>query len=230
MEEVRAMSSKSLMIVAAGALVALAACTQEPSKDTEEKAVRDQTAKLSSLIASRDAAGIADLYAEDGVFMPPNSPEVKGKDDLTRAWQAMLETPGFSYQLSSDAVVVASSGDLATDKGHYAYSASGGGSAVSDKGKSVLNWVKRNGEWKILAQAYSSDAPIMPPTPTVPADALTPTAPPTATTPDATTPPATAPATPGGPTTTPPATTPSGTTPGTPTTPPAAPPATPTNP
>ena len=206
------MSSKSLVIVMAGALVALAACTQEPAKQSEEKAVRDQTAKLSTLIASRDAAGIAALYADDGVFMPPNAPEVKGKDDLTKSWQAMLDTPGFSYQLTSDTLVVASSGDLATDKGHYAYSASGGGSAVSDKGKSVLSWVKRNGEWKILAQAYSSDAPVMPPTPTVPPDALTPTAPPTATTPDATAPAAPA------------------TTPGTPTTTPATPPATPTNP
>ena len=224
------MSLKSFVIVAAGALIALVACSQEPSREAEEKAVRDQAAKLAALIGNRDAAGVAAMYADDGVFMPPNAPEVKGKDDLTRAWQAMFETPGFSFQVSTDKVVLGSGADLATDTGHYRYSASTGAAAVSDKGKSVLNWVKRGDEWKILAHAYSSDAPIMPPTPTVPPDAMAPaTAPPTTTT----TPPGTMPAPPGttpapgttsAPTaTTPPATTPGGATPGTP-------PATPPNP
>lgn len=212
------MFSTPRLMIAAGALLAVAACSQQPSLEAEQKAVRDQSAKLQTLIAAHDAAGIAELYADDGVFMPPNSPEVKGKDDLTRAWTAMLNTPGFNYQLSSDKLEFATSADVATDLGRYQYSAGNGGATASDQGKSVISWVKRDGQWKILAHAYSSNQPIVPPTPTVPPEAITPppsdaTAPPTETTPGVTTPPATLP---------PPASTP--------TTPPTTPPATPTNP
>jgi len=216
-------------IIAAG----LAACEQPPSREAEETAIRAQEAKLSGLIASRDAAGIADLYAEEGVFMPPNSAEVTGKDGITAAWQGLFEIPGFSYDLRSEKIVLGASADLASDLGNYEYKSSSGGAQVSDKGKSIVNWVKRDGTWKILAHAYSSDAPLLPPTPAVPVDATAPAAPadgtasPTApATPDTTTPGAT---TPGA--TTPPATPPTTPAPGgTPTTPPSPPPASPTTP
>lgn len=83
--------------------------------------------------------------------------------------------PEFSYELSSDKMVFGASADSASDVGHYEYKSGAGGTQVADRGKSIVNWVKRDGQWKIPAHAYSSDAPFFPPTPTVPADAVAPT-------------------------------------------------------
>ena len=42
--------------------------------DADDKAIRLQVAKWLDLVKAKDAAGIAQLYTEDGAGMPPNVP------------------------------------------------------------------------------------------------------------------------------------------------------------
>lgn len=193
-------------VLPAAAMLALTACSDQPSAEAETKAIRAQNEKLATLIENRDAAGIADLYASDGVLLAPNAPKIAGRESIVAAWRAMFAIPGFSYKLDSEKIVLGNGADLAADLGTYEYRSGTANGVVVDKGKSIINWVKRDGEWKILAQTYSSNAPLLPPTPSPPQGAIEPAVPPaTSTTPGTTDPAAPTPA----PSTVPPAETPS---------------------
>jgi hypothetical protein len=116
----------------------------------------------------------------------------------------MFQIPGVGLTFATDKFVFGSSNDLAVDIGSYEFKSSSGGSSASDKGKSVVTWVKRDGTWQVLTDMFSSDAPPLQSTPTpsapaasaatpaeaAPGTALTPGAPGTTTT--TTTAPATA--------------------------------------
>ena len=177
-----------------GAVLALAACSQQAaSTKADEDAIRAQNQKWLEAIVKHDADAIAAMYAQDGAFMPPNSGKVSGHDAIKAAWQGMFQIPGVGLTFTTDKFVFGKSTDLAVDIGSYDFKSASGESSVHDKGKSVVTWVKRDGTWLVLTDMFSSDAPMLPPTPTPPAAAV-PTAPattaPATTTPAPATPPA----------------------------------------
>jgi uncharacterized protein (TIGR02246 family) len=207
-------STKLTALLFGAAVLALGACSPTSTSTTnEEAAIRAQNAKWLDAIAKHDADAVAAMYAQDGEFLPPNSPKVTGRDGIKAAWKAMFQIPEVALTFTTDKYVFGSSADLAVDIGSYDYKSSSAGSSVSDKGKSVVTWVKRDGTWLVLTDMFSSDAPMLPSTPTVPAASAT--APESTTTPVA--PAAGAPLAPG----TPGTTTTTTTTPATPTSPPA---------
>src|SRR5215475_10994629 len=123
------------------------------------------------------------MYAQDGEFLPPNSAKVTGREAIKDAWTKMFTIPGVGLTFTTDKFVFGQSADLAVDIGSYDFKSEAAGSSVSDKGKSVVTWVKRDGTWQVMTDMFSSDAPLLPPTPTVPPTTMGPTAVPSTTTP-----------------------------------------------
>lgn len=204
-------------VLIGAAMLALGACgEQKPTAANEEAAIRAQNAKWLDAIAKKDADAVAALYAQDGEFMPPNASKVTGRDAIKGAWQAMFQIPGVGLTFATDKLVLSQNADMAVDIGSYDFKSESGGSSVTDKGKSVVTWVKKDGTWLVMTDMFSSDAPPLPSTPTPPPVAAT--TPPSTTTPvEPATGATTTPLTPG----TPGTTTTTTTTPGTATTPPA---------
>ena len=188
---------KFVTVLFSGTLFALAACSdQAPSTKGDEDAIRAQNQKWLEAIAKHDADSVAAIYAQDGEFLPPNSSKVTGRDAIKAAWQAMFQIPGVGLTFTTDKFVFGKSVDLAVDIGSYDFKSASGGSSVNDKGKSVVTWVKRDGTWLVLTDMFSSDAPMLPSTPTPPPVAAATPAPPSPTSPSATTTPTPAPSTP----------------------------------
>lgn len=127
--------------------------------DADDKAIRLQVAKWLDLVKAKDAAGIAQLYAEDGAVMPPNAPIGKGRGAVEKTWAGMMDTPGFDLNFTPEQIVLSASGDMALDRGTYRLSMRPGGEPVSDTGKYVVVWRKVGGEWKAAADIFSSDLP-----------------------------------------------------------------------
>lgn len=125
----------------------------------EEQAIRAQVARWHDLIKAKDAAAIAQLYVEDGAFMPPNAPIAKGRAAIEQNWGGMIATPGFELAISPEQIVVASSGDLAMDRGTYRLTVAPDGKEQVDTGKYVVVWRKVDGEWKAAADIINSDLP-----------------------------------------------------------------------
>src|SRR3954447_798803 len=85
--------TKSLLLLSVTALL-LPACQagDKPANSTaevnntaavdagaDERAIRGQVDRWLQLVKAKDAAAIAELYAEDGAVMPPNAPIGKGR-------------------------------------------------------------------------------------------------------------------------------------------------------
>ncbi|QKG72721.1 SgcJ/EcaC family oxidoreductase [Erythrobacter mangrovi] len=125
----------------------------------EEAAIRVKIAQWLDLIKAKDAAAIAQMYAEDGAFMPPNAPIGKGRAAIEQNWAAMMGAPGFDLTFAPEQIIVASSGDMALDRGTYRLVVAPEGTEQIDTGKYVVVWRKVDGDWKAAADIINSDLP-----------------------------------------------------------------------
>ncbi len=165
--------TKSLLLLSVAALL-LPACQagEQPAKDAaevkstagvdtgaDELAIRGHVDRWLQLVKTKDAAGIAELYAEDGAVMPPNAPIGKGRAAIQQTWAAMMRTPGFGLNIVPELILVSSSGDIALDRGTYRLTIAPDGSTQTDTGKYVVVWRKIGREWKVAADIFNSDLP-----------------------------------------------------------------------
>ena len=181
------------------ALGLLAACQNEPAEETgatEEAAATDAAtvrAEIEALgdrfeqaLLAEDAATIATFYAEDAIALPPGAPRAQGPaaiEALFASWFA--EVPAAEgFTLTTDDVQLSESGDIAYEVGTYtSRGTSPEGEAYDETGKYLVVWKNLNGEWKIVRDMWSGDAPMH-----MGEGAAEATGAPEATTPEATTP------------------------------------------
>ena len=138
-----------------------AEATSAAAVDTgaDEQAIRQQVDHWLQLVKAKDAAAIAELYAEDGAVMPPNAPVGKGRAAIQQTWASMMNTPGFNLTFTPEQIVLSSSGDMALDRGTYQLTIAPSGKAQNDTGKYVVVWRKIGNEWKAAADIFNSDGP-----------------------------------------------------------------------
>ena len=164
---------KSLLLLSVTALL-LPACQagEKPANDVaevnsaavvdtgaDEQAIRGHVDHWLQLVKAKDAAGIAELYAEDGAVMPPNAPVGKGRAAIQQTWDSMMRTPGFDLTFVPEQILVSSSGDMALDRGTYSLTIAPDGTTQTDTGKYVVVWRKIGSEWKAAADIFNSDLP-----------------------------------------------------------------------
>ena len=125
----------------------------------DEQAIRGQVDHWLQLVKAKDAASIAQLYADDGAVMPPNAPIGKGRAAIQQTWASMMGTPGFDLTFTPEQILVSASGDMALDRGTYSLKIAPDGNQQSDTGKYVVVWRKLGGEWKAAADIFNSDQP-----------------------------------------------------------------------
>ena len=160
--------TKNLLILAAAALL-LPACEKverhDPIETTQaetaaaEQAIRGHIARWLQLIEAKDAATIAQLYADDGVVMPPNQPLVAGREPIVQFWQAMTAIPEMTLTFQPERIEFSRAGDVALDRGTYRFTGKPGGQAVDETGKYLVIWKKVDADWKVAADMFSSDKP-----------------------------------------------------------------------
>lgn len=136
-----------------------AGATPKVDLAAEEQAIRDLDAKWVRMVAARDTAGIADLYASDALFMMPNAQALGGRPGVIKGWSGMFALKNVALTFAPTKVVVAQSGDLAYEVGTYTFAFDGPKGRVEDKGKSVVVWRKQDGAWKVAADMFNSDLP-----------------------------------------------------------------------
>src|SRR4051794_36086429 len=126
----------------------------------DEQAIRGGVERWLQLVKAKDAAGISQLYTEDGAVMPPNAPIGKGRAAIQQTWASMMGTPGFDLTFTPEQILVSASGDMALDRGTYQLTVlAPSGKPQRDTGKYVVVWRKAGGEWKAAADIFNSDLP-----------------------------------------------------------------------
>ncbi|OLQ74065.1 DUF4440 domain-containing protein [Photobacterium proteolyticum] len=99
-----------------------------------------------------DAAGVANLYTENGQFLLPNSDFVTGREALQSTLQTLMDSGIKSVQLET--LEVEDYGDTATEVGKYILEGDGG--TMLDNGKYVVIWKKEAGQWKLHRDIINS--------------------------------------------------------------------------
>jgi ketosteroid isomerase-like protein len=148
----------------AAAVLALSgfACEKKADTAAEEKAIRDQVTAFNAAIVSKNDSLIGTaIYADNATLYPPNEKAVNGTTAI-RAFWAMMWPMNANLVITPGAVVVASSGDMATESGTWTFSATMPTGPVSDNGKYLVHWHKLNGTWKIVDDIWNSDNPAVP--------------------------------------------------------------------
>ena len=102
-----------------------------------------------------DAAGMAAVYTEDAEILPPNNNIVSGRPAIQTFWQSALNTGLRAAELKT--VELEGSDDLAYEIGTYKLTAEE--NQVADRGKYIVVWKLKGGEWKWHRDIYNSSEP-----------------------------------------------------------------------
>ena len=111
--------------------------------------------KFMATFSKGDAAGMANLYMEDGQVLPPNSEIVKGKQALQGFWQALMDMGIKEAKL--EIVEIEDHGDTAIEVSKYTLRGEEG--KVLDHGKYIVIWKQEQGQWKLHRDIFNSSIP-----------------------------------------------------------------------
>ena len=132
--------------------LAIVGCTPAVDTTAEEAAIRAVAARWLDLSQQQDAAGVADLFAEDGAVYWEDRPVTSGADAIeafmTRDFE---ENPNAEGGFAPDRIDVAASGDLAVEQGAY--------QSPNDEGRYITVHRKIGNDWKVQADMSVSTAP-----------------------------------------------------------------------
>ncbi len=102
-----------------------------------------------------DAAGLADLYTEDGSLMPTHSDIVNGKAGVAAVWQSVFDA-GIK-QAKLETLEVEGLGAARYEVGKYTLFVEGGD--VADMGKYIVIWKMEGGQWKLHRDIFNTSMP-----------------------------------------------------------------------
>ena len=106
---------------------------------------------------AKDAAKLASFYADDGVYMPPNLPMVKGRANLEARFKREFQEGFTNLQLKP--MESAISGSQAFEAGTATVEAPGG---LTENGKHLVVFKRVGNEWKIAYNIHNGDKPAAP--------------------------------------------------------------------
>lgn len=122
------------------------------------EAIASTNRKLEEAARRGDAKGMAALYTDDGVAMPPDGPIIKGKAALEQMWGSVLTDMGLT-DLSLDTVDLEFDGDTACEIGIATLTLkSPGGDESKAKAKFVVSWKNDGGTWKLHRDIWNNMA------------------------------------------------------------------------
>lgn len=133
-------------------LALFAACGPSADLAVEEQAIRDVSARWSAFDEAKDAAGVAGLFADDGVVIWEQWPPARGIEEIeAHMARAYLENPSGEGSFAPDRIDLGSAGDLAVEQGGY--------DGPDGPGRYVTVHKKLNGEWRIITDVSVGTAP-----------------------------------------------------------------------
>jgi len=127
-------------------------------KDNADNAIRKLGEEWAHHWNAGEVEGLAALYADDAVYLPPHHEAVHGRADI----REYLRTPiahGVS-DLAFTVTYIKQQGPTAWDVGTYRMMVlQSDGTMKEDKGKYLSVWERKEKHWLLMADAWSSDLP-----------------------------------------------------------------------
>ena len=99
-----------------------------------------------------NAAGIAELYTNDGMLLPTGSDFIQGKEAIRDFWQGAMNMGIKEAKL--DILEADLQGNSVIEVGRYHLKGAGG--EVMDTGKYIVIWKQEQGHWKLHRDIWNS--------------------------------------------------------------------------
>lgn len=144
-------------LVAPALLVLIAAACQPQAQATDpaedEETVRRLATEWAAAEASNDIDAAVSFMWEDAVMQPPNAPQVQGHAAIRELYGAVT-----FVSLDPGPLTAKASGELAVVwSPRMTYTLEMAGDTITDEAKFVAVWERRDGEWKVLENSWSSN-------------------------------------------------------------------------
>ena len=128
-----------------------------PLSDADVEAIRSLTSAISRKALEGDWESLVQLFTEDAVLLPPNSPVIRGRT----AFKSMIESfnPDFSDH-SIELQDIQGYGDVAYAWGTYTETFSVGGAPepITDVAKLMFGFRKQaDGSWHVTTEMWNTD-------------------------------------------------------------------------
>jgi uncharacterized protein (TIGR02246 family) len=142
--------AKSMLRIILIASVCLLAVGVARAQDHAE--IEKLNAHFAELFNKGDAAGVAAMYTEDAVVLPPGGALVKGRNDIQAFWKKAAETLGNAKLTTID---VKPLGPAAARETGYFSLRTKTSPPQEVAGKYVVVWEKIGSEWKLSADIWN---------------------------------------------------------------------------
>lgn len=127
--------------------------------ESVRNAIEEANVKFCEEIRNGDAAGLAALYTEDAVLLPPNSEKIQGRKGVEEFWGGAMTQLGLKDAILTT-VELFGTGDTLTEVGNYTLKIQPAGQEpVEDKGKYVVIWKQTAEGWKLHRDIWNSNLP-----------------------------------------------------------------------
>jgi len=115
--------------------------------------IRAANEKFMQAFAEGNAAGLADLYTDEGMLLPAGMEALSGKLAVQEFWQGAMNMGIKSVKLET--VEVQPCDNTAIEMGNYTLSGEGG--SLVDKGKYIVIWHRQDGDWKLHKDIWNTN-------------------------------------------------------------------------
>ncbi|WP_162055943.1 YybH family protein [Pontibacter pamirensis] len=115
--------------------------------------IERQNKKFMEAYRRGDAAGMAALYTEDGMIMPPNSDIVEGREQIQNFFQALMNMGIKSIELQTREVEQHENTAYEVSRATLSVE----GDQVVDEAKYIVIWKRENGDWKLHRDIFNSN-------------------------------------------------------------------------
>lgn len=138
----------------------LAGCDASVNVETERAALLE-TDRAWAAASGASVPEILSFWASDAVVMPPDTPPLRGHQEIRAYIEESLNIPGFSVSWTPEGADVAASGDLGYTHGRNEFSFEGAdGEIVRITGRYLTTWRKQaDGSWKCTFEVWNNDPP-----------------------------------------------------------------------
>ena len=127
-----------------------------------EQAVAEALAAYSAALNASDTDAVMPLYAEDGVFMPPNNPSAVGKAAVRQAYGAVFKAITLKVKFTVAELVMMSPQWAFVRTNSAGTNKINASRAVGAEGNQELFIFKKgtDGQWRIARYSFSTTNPL----------------------------------------------------------------------
>ncbi|MDI9933049.1 DUF4440 domain-containing protein [Rhodococcus sp. IEGM 1354] len=104
-----------------------------------------------------DGAGVASVYVDNAILLPPGGPTVHGRDEIASFWQGVIDAGGVAIELET--VALDFFGDVAREIGRGDLTMASADGSTSKSGlKYVVFWMLTPNGWRYETDIWNAES------------------------------------------------------------------------